>query len=471
MRWLSPTLAGLMIFAGAQIALAQEPSAEQKAADEAAAAMPAAKMPPQSSSMEALLERVKKGWAGERKANREREAIFAKAKADQQRLLDEAKATRAALERRSETLERRFEDNELSLANLEETLTQRLGALGELFGVVRQIAGDTRSQVEGSLVSAQIPGREEFLEELGKNKSLPSIESLEKLWFHLHQEMTELGRVVRFPATVVTVDGEHEQREVVRVGAFNALAGGVYLVYEDQALKELPKQPPGTYLDTVSRFEAATTGLATLALDPSRGSILKVLIQTPSFRERIEFGGVIGYAIIALGVLAGFFAIARGIVVYLTGRKVAAQKKSDRVSDKNPLGRVLGIYEANRGTDVETLELKLDEAIMGESARLEKLLWLVKVVSVVAPLMGLLGTVTGMIRTFQAITLFGTGDPKMMASGISEALVTTMLGLMVAIPLVLLHALVSNVSKGVVEVLEEQAAGLIARRAEQTDVA
>jgi biopolymer transport protein ExbB len=205
------------------------------------------------------------------------------------------------------------------------------------------------------------------------------------------------------------------------------------------------------------------------ALDPSRGSILKVLIQTPGFIERIKFGGTVGYTIIVLGLLAGFLAIVRWVVVFLTGRKVAAQKKSDQVSDTNPLGRVLGVYESNREADVETLELKLDEVILRESASLDKLLWAVKVVSVVAPLMGLLGTVTGMIRTFQAITLFGTGDPKMMASGISEALVTTMLGLYVAIPLVLLHALVSNTSKGVVEVLEEQAAGLIARRAEQRD--
>jgi biopolymer transport protein ExbB len=255
------------------------------------------------------------------------------------------------------------------------------------------------------------------------------------------------------------------------VGAFNAISDGVYLIYEDQKLQELPKQPAGSYLDTVPKFEAATGSMATFALDPSRGSILKVLIQTPGFVERIKFGGTVGYTIIVLGLMAGFLAIVRWLVVSMTGRKVAAQKKSDQVSDNNPLGRVLGIYEANRDADVETLELKLDEVILRESASLDKMLWAVKVVSVVAPLMGLLGTVTGMIRTFQAITLFGTGDPKMMASGISEALVTTMLGLYVAIPLVLLHALVSNTAKGVVEVLEEQAAGLIARRAEQHDAA
>ena len=469
MKRLGVTLVCLMVFAGAHSTFAQQPTAEEAAADAAAVDAPAPPPPPKSITMDALLKRVKAGWNGERKENRDRETAFAKAKTDQQRLLNDAKTTRAALERRGEVLESQFEGNEIALANLEETLTQRLGALGELFGVVRQVSGDTRSQLEGSLVSAQIPGREDFLEELGKNKSLPSIESLEKLWFVLHQEMTELGNVVRFPATVISIDGEQNQRDVIRVGAFNAISEGVYLIYEEHKLQELPKQPAGTYLDTVGRFESSTEDMATLALDPSRGSILKVLIQTPGAMERIHFGGKVGYTIIALGLLAGILAIVRGTIVFLTGRKVAAQKKSDRVSDGNPLGRVLGIYEANRTTDVETLELKLDEAIMRESASLDKLLWVVKVVSVVAPLMGLLGTVTGMIRTFQAITLFGTGDPKMMASGISEALVTTMLGLFVAIPMVLLHALVSNTSKGVVEVLEEQAAGLIARRAEQRD--
>lgn len=470
MKWLGATLACLMVFAGAHGVFAKEPSADEAAADAAAASATAPPPLPKSTTMDELLERVKKGIRVERKENTDRVDRFRKAKSEQQRLLDEAKAERAALARRSESLETQFEGNELALTQLEETLTERLGALGELFGVVRQVAGDTRSQVDGSLVSAQIPGRGEFLEELGKNKSLPSIASLEKLWFILHQEMTELGKVVRFPSVVVTVDGEKSQRDVIRVGAFNAISDGVYLIYEDDKLQELPKQPAGTYLGTVAGFEAAREGMATLALDPSRGSILRVLIQTPNFMERIKFGKEVGYAIIVLGVMALSLGLIRWFIVWRTGSKVAAQKKSDQLSDNNPLGRILGIYESNRASDVETLELKLDEAIMRESASLDKMLWVVKVVSVVAPLMGLLGTVTGMIQTFQMITLFGTGDPKMMASGISEALVTTMLGLYAAIPLVLLHALVSNTSKGVVEVLEEQAAGLIAQRAEQRDV-
>jgi biopolymer transport protein ExbB len=417
------------------------------------------------------MDRVRQGWNTERTENDRREARFVARRNDQKRLLEEARATQAWLEARSQDLENQFEANENTIAELETTLAERLGALGELFGVVRQVAGDTSGRVDSSLVSAQLPGRAEFLDELGSSKSLPSVEQLEKLWFTLHQEATELGKVVRFPATVVTAQGKRETQDVIRVGAFNAIADGRYLVWDPQIglLEELPRQPGGIYLSTVSEFEKASNGMARLAIDPSSGSILKVLVQTPDARERIEQGGVVGYTIITLGLLAGLLAVIRWFIVFVSSRRVAAQKGRERIATNNPLGRVLSVYEENKANDMETLELKLDEAIMRESSRLERLLWAVKVVSVVAPLLGLLGTVTGMIQTFQAITLFGTGDPKMMASGISEALVTTMLGLCVAIPLVLLHAVVSSNSKGVVEILEEQAAGMVARRAEQGD--
>jgi biopolymer transport protein ExbB len=448
---------------------AETTGAPPVAAEAPAVAAPPA--PPKASSMDALLERVRHGWNAERVENLEREERFERQREHQLRLLAEAKATQAAEEDRSERLEIEFETNEAVLARLEATLIERLGALGELFGVVRQVSGDTRGIVESSLVSAQFPDRAEFLEELGKSKSLPSIGALEKLWATLLQEMVEVGRVSRFDAVVIDSDGNKQNREVVRIGAFNAISDGKYLVMESGKLAELPRQPAGTYLGTVAPFESATTGMARFAIDPSRGSILKVLIETPDAAERVEQGGLVGYAIITLGVLAGALAIVRWFVVSSIGRKVAVQKRSTTATTDNPLGRVLRVYEDNPTVDVVTLEAKLDEVIMGEVSTLERLLWAVRVVSVVAPLMGLLGTVTGMIQTFQAITLFGTGDPKMMASGISEALVTTMLGLIVAIPLVLLHATVSSSSRGVIHILEQQAAGLIARRAEQSDVA
>ena len=427
--------------------------------------------PPKATSMAELLERVRGGWSTEREEDRQREERFERDRDQRVALLDRAEAVREYEEVRSDKLEEQFGANELLLAQLEEKRKEKLGALGELFGQVKQTSGETRGLVAVSLVSAQFPGRTEFLEKLGQSKSLPSIEALEKLWYSLLQEMTESGNVARFRASVVDVNGQVTDREVIRVGSFNVVSDGKYLTYDGEKLQELPRQPAGTYLDTVAPFERETSGLARFAVDPSRGSILRVLIETPDAGERVEQGGIVGYTIITLGALAGILAVVRWVVVSFASRKVAVQMRSDEIRDGNPLGRVLGVYEKDPSSDVETLELELDEAIMRESSSLEKWLWAVKVVSIVAPLMGLLGTVTGMIQTFQAITLFGTGDPKMMASGISEALVTTMLGLFVAIPLVLLHALVANTCQGVVGILEEQAAGLVARRARKLDAA
>jgi biopolymer transport protein ExbB len=85
----------------------------------------------------------------------------------------------------------------------------------------------------------------------------------------------------------------------------------------------------------------------------------------------------------------------------------------------------------------------------------------------VAPLMGLLGTVTGMIQTFQVITLYGAGDPKMMAGGISQALITTVLGLVVAIPMVLIHTLVGGQSRKIINIINSQSAGIVAQHSER----
>jgi biopolymer transport protein ExbB len=423
---------------------------------------------PKAKSLDELLRQVKSGWRTERAAMQQREEDFKRSKQDQARKLEEARAMRIREEQRSEVMEERFEVNEELIGELEEDLRQQLGTLGELFGVVRQVAGDTRGNVENSLVTSQIPDRAQFLEELGQSRTLPSIGSLERLWFTLQQEMTESGKVTRYKANVIDADGQETERDVIRVGVFNAIADGKYLRWlpEVSKLSELSRQPPARYLSTVSKLAAATSGLNRFAIDPSRGSILAMVIETPSQRERIAQGGPIGMTIIGIGLLAGAIGLLRLAITFVVGRKVKSQLGSSQASEGNPLGRVLGVYEENQNTDIETLELKLDEAILRESAKLDRFLWAIKVVSAVAPLMGLLGTVTGMIRVFTTITLVGTGDPKMMASGISEALVTTMLGLLVAIPLVLIHAFVSSRRKEIVDVLQEQSTGMIARRAE-----
>jgi len=428
----------------------------------------------QARSLSELLKMVEQGRATDQREARQREQAFAQAKADQQRLLREARGRLSAEERRSQQLEDTFEVNETRIADLTDALDKRLGSLKELFGVLQQVAGDTRGVFENSKVSAQFPGREAFMDELGakmgSSTKLASIEELERLWFELQREMIETGKVARFEASVIGADGEESTTQVVRVGAFNIVKDGAYLSYNPETAKiaELLRQPEGRFTDSAGDIVASQPGdgLVKFGIDPTRGQILALLLERPSLAERIQQGGIVGYVIIALGILALLIALERFVVLSAAGAKVNAQLKNRQANENNPLGRVLKVYEDNRSVDVETLELKLGEAILKETPKLNRALLFLKIIAVVAPLMGLLGTVTGMIKTFQAITLFGTGDPKLMAGGISQALVTTVLGLCVAIPVVLLHTLVSGRSNRIVHILQEQSAGIIAERSE-----
>jgi biopolymer transport protein ExbB len=474
-RTLTTAFAALAVAVAAAAAGAQEAAAPAAAESDAAAATDAAaeaaapapaREAPQPKSLFELLDLVEQGLEVESAENKAREARFVAAKEEQERLLAEAQEQLLQKEALSQRYEATYNENEALIAENEARLAEQLGQLGELFGVVRLIATEAGGNLWESITSSQLGSRKELLDRLGRSKELPSTEDLEQLWFELQREMTQQGQVVRYTAPVLSTDGKLEERTVVRAGPFSAVADGRYLLWEsgEEKLRELTRQPPSRYLDTVESFEEAESGFATLAVDPSRGSLLSALTDTPNFRERVNQGGPVGHTIIVLGVLAGVVGLWRWAAVTNTSRKVAAQRKSDYVSKDNPLGRVLSVYEENREADAETLELKLDEAVMREASGLQRFLWLVKTVSVVAPLLGLLGTVTGMIKTFQAITLFGAGDPRMMAGGISEALVTTMEGLIAAIPLVLLYDMLANSTRRIIDVLDEQSAGLIAAR-------
>jgi len=412
--------------------------------------------------LDALLERVRQQSAEQEAEDARREAEFRAAKDRQASLLAAARSKRAAAEARSATLESRFDENEAQIPELQEQLKQRMGTLGELFGVVRQASGDLLGYVDESVVSAEVPHRKDFLLQLSEKKDLPGVPDLERLWFMIQQEMTEAGKVTKFSAPVISAGGEQRDQTVVRIGTFNVVSEGKYLLYKNGKLVELPTQPAGRYLRTIDGYADASEPYSPIAIDPSRGTILSLLIQAPSFGERVDQGGLVGYVTIILGIGGLALAAWRLITLATVGRKMRAQLTSNAADRTNPLGRVLAVYEDNRAVDVESLELKLDEAILRETPALERGNTLIKVLSAVAPLLGLLGTVTGMIQVFQQITLFGTGDPRIMAGGISQALVTTVIGLCVAIPLLLLHSVVSARAKSLVQMLDEQSAGLVA---------
>lgn len=423
--------------------------------------------------LDALLKQLEEGKFSQSQQNQAREADFANQRAEQDRILRETLQRRDALLRDSEKFETQFEENEFKLADLNGALDNRLGSLKELFGVLQQVAGDTKNKFYNSVISAQIPGRSAFLDEMaqsmGSSSKLASIEEIERVWFEVQREMTEAGKVTKFTTTVVEADGEKVNKEVTRVGPFALVADGKYLEYDGvtETVAELIRQPQDRFLSSINELESSNGELVGFGLDPTGGSILSLLVQAPSLQERIEQGGLVGYIILSVGAVGLALSIFLLISLTITKAAVNKQLKSDVYTDNNPLGRVMKVRDEYPHADVEALELHLTEAILGEVPRLGRFLSIIKIISVVAPLMGLLGTVTGMIVTFQQITLFGTGDPKLMAGGISTALVTTVLGLVVAIPTTLLYAMLNTRSKNIVYILQEQASGVIAERAEK----
>ena len=423
-------------------------------------------------SLGELLELVRQGKARDATEQRERLETFIEERNQQDQRLEERRARLAELQNEVESMENRFDENETKIAELQQRLDERSGDLKELFGVLQQVGGDVRSTLKASPTSSQYPGRGEFLQALiekaGSSSRLPSIRELEEFWYRMQEEMVASGEIERYSAEVVDDSGTKGEREVVRVGTFNVLDGdGRYLNWESNTgnLVELPSQPAGRYVSAASQFVNAESGeREDFWLDPSGGSLLSLLLQTPDLRERIDQGGMIGYIILALGGFALLLTLERLISLGIVTMKVNRQARSSEPDPNNPLGRVMQVYQQNRHKDSETLELKLSESIAQESPKLTRFLAVLKIIAVVAPLLGLLGTVTGMINTFQAITLFGTGDPKLMAGGISQALVTTVMGLAVAIPTVLLHTVVQGRSKRLSQLLEERSIGIIAQR-------
>ncbi|GLX84937.1 flagellar motor protein MotA [Thalassotalea loyana] len=427
----------------------------------------------EAKNLDELLSQLAQGQIAQTEQNKSREAEFVARKSEQEALLKQAVNERNNQISLSTQLENQFQDNELALANQTDALNKRLGELKELFGVLQQVAGDTKSKFQNSVISAEIPGRDVFLDEfaqsMGSTSKLASIEEIEKLWFELQREMTQSGKIASFQREIVLADGSKTTADVKRVGSFNLVSDGKYLEYinETGSVAELIRQPVNRYLDSAADLTSTTNGQVAFSLDPTGGSILSLLIQAPSDRERVDQGGPVGYVILAIGLVGLLIAIERFISLFLIGAKVNRQLKTKEARDDNPLGRVLKVKEQYPDADTETLELKLSESILREVPKLQSRLTIIKIISVVAPLIGLLGTVTGMINTFQAITLFGTGDPKLMAGGISQALVTTVLGLVVAIPMVFISTLLNTRSKGIINILQQQSAGIIANRSEK----
>jgi biopolymer transport protein ExbB len=429
------------------------------------------------STVEALLALVKEGKTQEQAANDDRENKFVANKNKQASILAAEKRELVRQEKIADTLEAEYKKNEEILRVKEDAYKKELGSLVELFGHLQSSAGEAAVQFSGSLTGAEYgQERVKFLNDLtgkmSETTELPTIREIEGLWYELTRELAASAQVVSFTTDVIDVDGVTSECSVTRVGLFNAVCDGKYLEYASSKGQYafLPRQPAGRYTKTAKAVGNAGIGdQVRFGVDPTGptgGSLLANLIQTPSLMERAQQGREVGYAIIAVGLIAVLFAFYKLYILYMICTAVRKQANQEAADISNPLGRVLKVGKENFEKDIDTLELKLAEAIMAERPAIDQGIGFIKIISVIAPLAGLLGTVTGMIVTFQMITLYGTGDPKLMAGGISQALVTTVLGLLVAIPTSLLHSFTQSSARGIISILEEQSTGILAERAE-----
>ena len=427
----------------------------------------------QITSINDLLAKVRADSATQARKNAAREAEFKKRRDLQAQKLSQARAQLAKLEAKARSVQSTFDANTAKIDRLKSQLKSEQGEFGEVFGLARSKAGEFKATLEGSLINAQYPERTAILGRIAESEALPSTDELNAIWKSMLNEMKEQRRVATFEAQIANREGGPAR--VTRVGPFSIFtkAEGNFLEYKapkvegELALTALRKQPGGAVSAAAKAVaNAGPDDLVFGPVDPTRGSLLKALERVPDVKERVDQGGFIGRIILilmAIGVLLGLLRI---VMLFLTSAAVKAQKKKAQPSKSNPLGRIMMAYDSVKNKDEEIIELKLDEAILRESPKLEWGLNFLKLAAGIAPLLGLLGTVTGMIKTFQAMMIYGAGDPQLMAGGISEALVTTMLGLIAAIPLLIIHSFAASLARGVQSTLEEQSAGIVARHVE-----
>ena len=321
-------------------------------------------------SLEELAEIVRQAASSEGQINQEREAQFLRERDNQRNLLAKAKAEQKREEKRSDDLKSEYDRLERELAELTTVLQERMGNLGELFGIVRQASGDIQAALNDSMVSAQRPARGVFLSELAQRKALPNVQELRTVWSRMVTEIAESGKVVKFNTTVERANGAKEEMEVVRIGVFNAVSNGSFLDWNSSKstdnLIELARQPAARFQSMAKDLQDAEPGETTaMAVDFTRGQILRAVVQSKTPVERVkEDGGPVGYVIISVGIFGLLLCLWKAFVLYTTGGKMHKQLKNETASKNNPLGRVMSIYTDNPDIDIETLELKLDEAIL-----------------------------------------------------------------------------------------------------------
>ncbi|EMK6902945.1 MotA/TolQ/ExbB proton channel family protein [Vibrio cholerae] len=414
-----------------------------------------------------LVQQATQEKAQQQQHNQQREAGFVQTAQELQAAKAELLAERNRLQKEADQLSSQFSDNENTLARLEETLRLETGSLGEMFGVVRQNAKELQSELDQSVTGVEPRAHQQSIDDVVAAKTLPSMAQLRGLWQAMSEEIRASGQVQTTEIQWLNGQGETQTVPALRLGSLGLISEQGYVKWDNARQQALSYQQLPSDFPTFSHIRTLVDGdVVTMKVDPSRGVLLEQLALTPTLSQRLQAGGVIGNVILVLLGVGLIIALYRGAILATLRQKIKAQLKNPEQPGNNPLGRILAVYNKEQQRSVEALELRLLEAVVDEQNHLETGLSMLKLLAALAPMLGLLGTVTGMIETFQVITQFGNGDPKVMAGGISMALVTTVEGLIAAIPLLLAHNILSAQAETIRNILEKQGIGLVAQQAE-----
>ncbi|KQA15201.1 MotA/TolQ/ExbB proton channel family protein [Vibrio cholerae] len=415
-----------------------------------------------------LVQQATQEKAQQQQHNQQREAGFVQTAQELQAAKAELLAERNRLQKEADQLSSQFSDNENTLARLEETLRLETGSLGEMFGVVRQNAKELQSELDQSVTGVEPRAHQQSIDDVVAAKTLPSMAQLRGLWQAMSEEIRASGQIQTTEIRWLNGQGETQTVPALRLGSLGLISEQGYVKWDNARQQALSYQQLPSDFPTFSHIRTLVDGdVVTMKVDPSRGVLLEQLALTPTLSQRLQAGGVIGNVILVLLGVGLIIALYRGAILATLRQKIKAQLKNPDQPGNNPLGRILAVYNKEQQRSVEALELRLLEAVVDEQNHLETGLSMLKLLAALAPMLGLLGTVTGMIETFQVITQFGNGDPKVMAGGISMALVTTVEGLIAAIPLLLAHNILSAQAEAIRNILEKQGIGLVAQQAER----
>ncbi|MFO7596766.1 MAG: DUF3450 family protein [Desulfocurvibacter africanus] len=392
----------------------------------------------------------------------------------------ELKTAVAERQKAFDTLRTRYDELLTREKALREELDAHAHELKTIDGAIRTSAKQARDYFHESLTTPEHPHRAGMLDEILDPEKFPGLAGIQNLLTLYLQEMESSGSVSIRQGAFTTEQGTQAQGEILRVGTFTAAyrtpegdMGFLRPGGDGQRLVAVQGDPGWRLSGLVDDyFDRKSTAFP---VDISNGAALRRLAQEQrSTLEWLAAGGPLVWPIILVGAVAlvlvveRFFSLGRiransdrdmASILEMVSR--SAWKECRGFCEKRsrlPTCRIIRHTLEYVGSSREIIENAFQEALLKEAPALERFLPTLSVLAAVAPLLGLLGTVTGMINTFQVITLYGTGDPRMMSGGISEALITTQVGLAVAVPIIILHHVLDRRVDRILGDMEEKGA-------------